>query len=76
LKLQTKIKKIVQKMAVAYKDWPEMLSSTLHEYCTSVHISTVATPLLPSVYNMEFVLSVEVEVPSIRVLLESKLDQI
>jgi len=37
-------KKIVQKMTFIYKDWHEMLPSSLHEYCTSVHTSTGATP--------------------------------
>jgi len=40
-----------------------------HGHHASIHISTGATPLLPSVYNMEVV-----EVPSIGVLLKSKLD--
>jgi len=34
--------KVVQKMA--FKDWQGMLLFALHGYCTSVHISTGATP--------------------------------
>jgi hypothetical protein len=42
-------------------------------YLTSVHISTGAILLLPSVYNMEAVFLVKVEVLSIGVLPKSKL---
>ena len=63
-------------MAVIYKDWHEVLPFTLPYMgiMLSVHVSTGATPLLPSVYNMEVVLPVEVEVPSIGVLPKFKLD--
>jgi len=61
-------------MAVTYKDWHKMLPSALHEYGTSVHTSTGAAPLHPSVYNTKAMLPVEVEVPSIGVRLKSKLD--
>ena len=66
------IKKIVQKMVVTYKDWHEMLPFTLHGYRTSVRTSTGATPF-SLVYGMEVVLPVEVEIPSMRVLMEAKL---
>jgi len=52
-----------------------MLPYALHDYCTLVHTSTGATPF-SSIYNMEAMLPVEVEVPSIGVLLKSKLDWI
>jgi len=61
-------------MAVTYKDWLKMLPFSLHEYCTSVHILAGATPPSFSVYNMEAMLPVEVEVSSIGVLLKSKLE--
>jgi len=61
-------------MAVTYKDWHEVLPFTWLRYRALVHISTGATPLLPSVYNMEVVPPVEVEFPTIGVLLESQLD--
>jgi len=67
------IKKIAQKMTFTYKDWHGMLPFALHEYCTSVHTSTGATPF-SLVYNLEVVLPVEVEVPSMRVLMKAKLD--
>ena len=47
-----------------------------HGYRTSVHISTWATPPPSPICNMEVVLLVEVEVPSIGVLLKSKLRRI
>ncbi|KAI5431031.1 hypothetical protein KIW84_035254 [Lathyrus oleraceus] len=68
------IKKIVQKMVVTYKDWHEMLPFALHGYRTSVRTSIGATPY-SLVYGMEAVLPVEVEIPSLRVLLDVKLDE-
>ncbi|XP_058772888.1 uncharacterized protein LOC131646985, partial [Vicia villosa] len=68
------IKKIVQKMVVTYKDWHEMLPFALHGYRTSVRTSTGATPF-SLVYGMEAVLPVEVEIPSMRVLMETKLSE-
>jgi hypothetical protein len=70
------IKKIVQKMAFIDKGWLEVLPFALLRYCTSVHISTGATPPPSPICNMEVVLHVEVEVPSIGVLLKSKLDRV
>jgi hypothetical protein len=68
------IKKIIQKMVVTYKDWHEMLPFALHGYRTSVRTSTGATPF-SLVYGMEAVLPVEVEIPSMRVLMEAKLSE-
>ncbi|GAU51646.1 hypothetical protein TSUD_414680 [Trifolium subterraneum] len=68
------IKKIIQKMVVTYKDWHEMLPFALHGYRTSVRTSTGATPF-SLVYGMEAVLPVEVEIPSMRVLMEAKLTE-
>ncbi|KAI5409831.1 hypothetical protein KIW84_055331 [Lathyrus oleraceus] len=68
------IKKIIQKMVVTYKDWHEMLSLPLHGYCTSVRTSIGATPF-SLVYGMEAVLPIEVEIPSLRVLMEAKLTE-
>ena len=64
------IKKIIQKMVVTYKDWHEMLPFALHGYRTSVRTSTGATPF-SLVYGMEAVLPFEVEIPSLRVLMET-----
>ena len=68
------IKKIIQKMVVTYKDWHEMLSFALYGYRTSVRTSTGATPF-SLVYRMEVVLPFDVEIPSLRVLMETKLEE-
>jgi len=64
------IKKILQKMVITYKDWHEMLPFAPHGYRTSVRTSTDATPF-SLVYGMEAVLPFEVEIPSLRVLMET-----
>ena len=51
-----------------------MLPFSLHGYRTSVCTSTVATPF-SLVYGTDAVLPVEVEIPSLRVLMETKLDE-
>ena len=66
------IKKIIQKMVVTYKDWHEMLPFALHGYRTSV-CTSIGTTLFSLLYGMEAVLPVEVEIPSMRVLMEAKL---
>ncbi|RDX67932.1 Pol polyprotein, partial [Mucuna pruriens] len=67
------IKKIVQKMVVTYKDWHDMLPYALHGYHTSMQTSTGATPY-SLVYGTEAVLLVEVEIPSLRILVEVELE--
>ncbi|EOY28052.1 RNA-directed DNA polymerase (Reverse transcriptase), Ribonuclease H [Theobroma cacao] len=67
------IKKIVEKMTEVYKDWHEKLPFALHAYRTSVRTSTGATPY-SLVYGAEAVLPVEVEIPSLRVLMETELE--
>ncbi|KAA3478972.1 receptor-like protein 12 [Gossypium australe] len=69
------IKKIVGKMAETYKDWYEKLPFALYAYRTSARTSTGATPF-SLVYGMEAVLPIKVEIPSIRVLSELKLDEV
>ena len=61
-------------MVVTYKDWHEMLPFALHGYRKSVRTSTGATPF-SLVYGMEAVLPFEVEIPSLRVLMETKLEE-
>jgi len=68
------IKKIVQKMVVTYKDWHEMLPFALHGYHTSVLTSIGATPF-SLIYWMEAILPFEVEIPSLRVLVEAQLEE-
>jgi len=68
------VKKIIQKMVVTYKDWHEMLPFALDGYRTSVRTSMGATPF-SLVYRMEAVLPFEVKIPSLRVLMETKLEE-
>ncbi|KAA3469381.1 protein NYNRIN-like [Gossypium australe] len=68
------IKKIVGKMTETYKYWHEKLPFALYTYQTSVRTSTGAT-LFYLVYGMEAVLPIEVEILSLRVLSELKLDE-
>jgi len=68
------IKKIVQKMVVTYKDWQEWLPYALHAYQIAVKTSTGATPY-SLVYEMEAVMPLEVEIPSLRVVMESELEE-
>ena len=51
-----------------------MLPFALHGYRTSVRTSTGATPF-SLVYGMEVLLPVEVEIPSLRVIMETKLSE-
>ena len=51
-----------------------MLPFALHGYHTSVRASTRATPF-SLVYGMDAVLPIEVEIPSLRVLMETKLEE-
>ena len=67
------LKNIIEKTTDTYKDWHEKLPFALHVYCTTVQTSTGATPF-SLVYGMEAVLPTEVEIPSLRVLMETKLD--
>ena len=68
------IKKIIAKMVVNYKDWHEMLPYALHAYRTNIRSSTGATPY-SLVYGMEAVSPIEVEIPSLRVLMEAELEE-
>ena len=66
------IKKILVKMTNTYKDWHKFLPFTLYAYCTSVHTSIDATSY-SLVYDMEAVLPAQVEIPSLRILSQTKL---
>jgi len=68
------IKKIIQKIVVIYKDWHEMLSFALHAYRTAVRTSTGTTPYSLG-YGMEAVMLLEVEIPSLRVLMDLELEE-
>ena len=56
------IKKIMAKMTGIYKDWHKKLPFALHAYWTA--------------YRMEAVLPIEVEIPSLRILMEVKLEKV
>ena len=62
-------------MTDTYKDWPEKLPFALYAYRTVIRTSTRATPF-SLVYGMEAVLPIEVEIPSLRVLMEAKLKEV
>jgi len=68
------IKKIIQKMVVTYKDWHEMLSFALHAYHTTIKTST-GTTQYSLIYGMEAVMPLEVQIPSLRVLMDSELKE-
>ena len=66
--------KIIAKATETYKDWHEKLPFALHAYRTGVRTSTGATPY-SLVYGMEAVLPIEIEIPSLQVLREVKLEE-
>ncbi|PKI42146.1 hypothetical protein CRG98_037462 [Punica granatum] len=68
------IEKIIEKWTVIYMDWHETLPFALLAYWTSIRTSTGATPY-SLVYGMEAVLPVNVEIPSMRVLVKSELEE-
>ena len=68
------IKKIIEKTTNTCKDWHKKLPFALNAYCTSVRTSTRAT-LFSLVYGMEAVLPIKVEILSLRVLMETKLEK-
>ena len=71
-KKQKKIKRMVEKMVETHKDWHEKLSFAPHAYPTSVQTSTKSTPSF-FVYEMKVIVPIKVEIPLLRVLMETKL---
>ena len=69
------VKKIIAKATETYKDWHDKLPFALHAYRTGVQTSIGATPY-SLVYEMEAVLPIEVEIPSLRVLREVELEEV
>ena len=57
------------------KDWPDKLPYALWGYRTTERTSTGATPF-SLVYGMEAVLPIELEIPSLRVVLESLIGEV
>ena len=68
------VKRILSKMLENYRDWSEYLQFVLWEYRTTATTSTSVTPF-SLVYEYEAVLPIEVEIQSMRVLLESKIPE-
>ncbi|XP_059295618.1 uncharacterized protein LOC132048954 [Lycium ferocissimum] len=69
------IKRILRKMIDNYKGWHEKFPCALLGYRTTTITSTGATSYLP-VYGTEAVIPAEVEVPSLRIIQEAKLDNV
>ena len=68
------LKRIIEKTTDTYKDWHEKLSFALHAYHTVIRTSTGAIPF-SLVYGMKAVLQIKVEIPSLRVLMETILEE-
>ncbi|XP_027171637.1 uncharacterized protein K02A2.6-like [Coffea eugenioides] len=58
----------------AHRDWHDKPPYALMAYRTSIRTSTGATPY-SLMYGMEAVLPTEVEIPSLRILMETKLEE-
>ncbi|XP_070013534.1 uncharacterized protein [Nicotiana sylvestris] len=67
------IKKILRKMIQGSRKWHKKLPFALLGYCTTVRTSVGATPYL-LVYGTETVIPAEVEIPSLRIIVESKIE--
>ena len=67
------IKMIIEKTIDTYKDWHEKLSFALHAYRISMRTFTRAISF-SLVYGIEVVLPIKVEIPFLRVLMETKLE--
>ncbi|XP_074300661.1 uncharacterized protein LOC141631959 [Silene latifolia] len=65
---------ILRKIPGNYKEWLEKILFALWGYRTSIRTATGATPYY-LVYGMEAVQPVELEVPSLRILLESQVPE-
>ena len=65
---------ILKKMIDNYRDWPSKIPFALWGYRTSIRTPTGATPFYLT-YGMEAVQPVELEIPSLRILLESQISE-
>ena len=68
------IKTIIRKVSDNYKTWHEILPLALMAYRTLIRTLTGATTY-SLIYGMEAVIPVKVEIPSLRILMESKLEE-
>ncbi|XP_060200735.1 uncharacterized protein LOC132629003 [Lycium barbarum] len=74
LKLQKKnIKKILRKMVQGSRQWQEKLPFALLGYRMTIRTSVGETPYL-LVYGIEAVIPAEVEIPSLRIIVEADID--
>ncbi|XP_070009833.1 uncharacterized protein [Nicotiana sylvestris] len=62
-------------MIEKHKQWHEKLSFALLRYRTTIRTLTRATPYM-LVYGTEAVIPTEVEIPSLRIIQESELDDV
>ena len=69
------LERIIRKMAERGRDWPEKLPLALWGYRTSIRTATGQTPYSLT-YGMEAVLPIELEIPSLRVILENEVNEI
>ncbi|XP_070011301.1 uncharacterized protein [Nicotiana sylvestris] len=67
------IKKILRKMIKGSRQWHEKLPFALLGYRTTIRTSVGATPYL-HVYKTEAVIPAEVEIPSLRIIVESEIE--
>ena len=68
------LKKIIAKATETYRDWHEKLPFALYAYRIGVRTLIGATPY-SLVYRMKVVLPIEIEIPSLRLLREVKLEK-
>nr|XP_027075869.1 uncharacterized protein K02A2.6-like [Coffea arabica] len=68
------LKKIIRKMTETHRDWHEKLPYALMAYKTTIRTSTGATPY-SLMYGMEAVLPAEIEIPSLRILMEAQIEE-
>ncbi|XP_058104740.1 uncharacterized protein LOC131248475 [Magnolia sinica] len=66
--------RILERIVKTYRDWSEMLPYALWAYQTSVRSAIGATPY-ELVYGMKAVLPVEIKIPSLRIQLESEVEE-
>ncbi|XP_047257457.1 uncharacterized protein K02A2.6-like [Capsicum annuum] len=68
------LKKLLCKMVQGFRQWHEKLPFALLGYRTMVRTSIGATPYW-LVYGTEVVIPVEIEIPSLRVVVEAEIDE-
>ncbi|XP_074278510.1 uncharacterized protein LOC141602096 [Silene latifolia] len=66
---------ILKKISDKYRTWPHKIPFALWGYRTSIRTATGETPYY-LVYGMEAIQPVELEIPSLRILLESQIPEV